>query len=243
MTLDLLQYVSDFHISLTKPCELARDNLMKTRYDKKTASQKFEPGDKVLVLLPIAGKPLQARYIGPYVVNKSKSENNYILITPDRCKDKEFCHINAVSLHPRGENDVCEHYSLSDTSKLKNSDILKDLDFKLTYLLPSQRQDLKRLIYNFQHFFPGVPTRTNLIFHDATPVKQHFYQFNPIKQKALQDKIIFLRMTLLNQVRVIGVHHVSLSQSLMKPIVYVQTTGELMLQSPTPFLLPTWMTA
>ena len=53
--------------------------------------------------------------------------------------------VNAVSLHPRKENDVREHSSLSDTSKLKNSDILKNLDSKLTHYLPSQCQDLKGL--------------------------------------------------------------------------------------------------
>ena len=75
-SLNLLQYVSDFCTRLTKACELARDNLKKTqkstktRYDNKIISRKFEPGDKVLVLLPIPGKPLQARYFGPYVVKE-----------------------------------------------------------------------------------------------------------------------------------------------------------------------------
>ena len=121
-----------------------------------------------------------------------------MVITPDRRKDNQLCHVNmlkpyfernsqekthlvnAVSLHPREENDLSEHSTPSDTTKLKNSVILKNLDLKLTHLLPSQRQDLKRLTYDFQHLFPDVPTRTNLIFHDvdagdATPVKQHPY--------------------------------------------------------------------
>ena len=79
-----------------------------------------------------------------------------MVITPDRRKDNQLCHVNmlkpyfernsqekthlvnAVSLHPREENDLSEHSTLSDTSKLKNSDILKNLDLKLTHLLPSQ---------------------------------------------------------------------------------------------------------
>ena len=184
-----------------------------TRHDKKTVSWKYEPGDKIL-LLPIPGKPLQARYFGPCVVKERKSENNCVVVTPDRCKDKELCHINmlkpyfernsqvkthlvnAVSLHPREENDVCEHSSLSDTSKVKNPDILKNLDSKLTRLSPSQHRHLKRLIYDLQHLFMDVPIRTNLIFHDvdvghATPVK-HPYRFNPMKQKSLQDEIDYL---------------------------------------------------
>ena len=87
-------------------------------------------------MLPIPGEPLQARYFGPYVVKERKSEKNYVVITPDRLKDKQLCHINmlkpyfernsqvkthlvnAVSLHPGEENDVSEHSSPSDTSKL-----------------------------------------------------------------------------------------------------------------------------
>ena len=37
------------------------------------------PGDRVLSLLPIPGKPLQARYYGPYTVDKKLSDVNYIV--------------------------------------------------------------------------------------------------------------------------------------------------------------------
>ena len=61
--LNLLQYVSDFHTTHTRDNLKKTQDLMKTRYNK-TVSWKFEPSDKVLVLLPIPGKPLQARYLG-----------------------------------------------------------------------------------------------------------------------------------------------------------------------------------
>ena len=71
-SLTLLQYVSDFrsHTGLS----IAQDNLkfqksMKDRY-KYTTECTFTPADKVLVLLPIPGRPLQTRYFGPYVVEK-----------------------------------------------------------------------------------------------------------------------------------------------------------------------------
>ena len=65
--LNLLQYVSDFRNRLSRACEVARSNLrtspskMKARYDNHVIDRKFEPGDKVLALLPIPGRPLQAR--------------------------------------------------------------------------------------------------------------------------------------------------------------------------------------
>lgn len=78
-SLNLLEYVSNFRTRLTKACNLARKNLksaqnrMKQNYDKNSVTRKFQPGDKVLAFLPVSGKPLQARYSGPYVVEKRES--------------------------------------------------------------------------------------------------------------------------------------------------------------------------
>ena len=61
--LNLLQYFSDFRNRLSRACEVARSNLktvqgkMKARYDNRV-DRKFKPGDKVLALLPIPGRPL-----------------------------------------------------------------------------------------------------------------------------------------------------------------------------------------
>ena len=74
--LNLLQYVSDFRNRLSRACEVARFNLkksqgkMKARYDNHVIDRKFKPGDKVLALLPIPGRLLQARYFGPYTIDK-----------------------------------------------------------------------------------------------------------------------------------------------------------------------------
>ena len=75
-SLNLLQYVSDFKDRLSKACEAAWTNLksaqrkMKRWHDENAKERKFMPGDRVLALLPIPGKPLQARYYGPYTVDK-----------------------------------------------------------------------------------------------------------------------------------------------------------------------------
>ena len=100
-SLNLLQYVSDFKNRLSKACEAARSNLnssqskMIMHYDENAQDRNFELGDKVLALLPIPGKPLQARYYGPYTVDKKLSDVNYIVNTPGRRK-KQLCHINML---------------------------------------------------------------------------------------------------------------------------------------------------
>ena len=95
--LNLLQYVSDFRSKLLTVCEAAKSNLkkaqgkMKQNFDKNTKERSFKSGDKVLAHLPIPGRPLQARYFGPYTVEKKASDLNYIITTPDRRKQKQLC--------------------------------------------------------------------------------------------------------------------------------------------------------
>ena len=69
---------------------------MKKHYDVKTSERKFKIGDKVLALLPINNSPLQARYFGPYVIEKKLSDLNYVVTTPDRRKKSQLCHINML---------------------------------------------------------------------------------------------------------------------------------------------------
>ena len=40
----------------------------------------------MLVLLPLPGHPLQARYHSPYVVERRVGTVDYVMITPDRRK-------------------------------------------------------------------------------------------------------------------------------------------------------------
>ena len=171
-SLNLLQYVSDFRTKLTRACELARANLvsaqksMKARYDLDSVERKFEPGQKVLALLPVPGSPLQARFFGPYVVEKKLSDLNYVLVIPDRRKQRQLCHINMVKEYVDRSNSTTVHLvsanvakletdetvdnfkenaDLPGTARLKNSDVLQDLNSKLSHLSQSQRQDLEHL--------------------------------------------------------------------------------------------------
>ena len=61
------------------------------------------------------------------------------------------------------------------SSKLQNSDILKALDKKLSHLDSVQRKELKQLIHEYEHLFPDIPTRTDIIYYhmnveDSQPV-------------------------------------------------------------------------
>ena len=100
--MNFLQYVSDFRSKLLKACEAAElilkstQDKMEQNYDKNTIERSFKSRDKVLALLSVPGRPLQARHFGPYTVEKNASDLNYIITTPDRRKQKQLCHINML---------------------------------------------------------------------------------------------------------------------------------------------------
>ena len=225
--LNLLQYVSDFRNRLSRACEVARSNLktsqgkMKARYDNQAIDRKFKPGDKVLALLPIPDRPLQARYFGPYTIDKKTSDLNYIINTPGRRKNKQMCHVNMLKQYFGRDSSISKPITVVNTVpqesnvsepevnsdfidksdpgpyKLENSDILRNLNNKISHLEPSEQEELKQLIHEYEHLFPDIPTRTDKIYHDvivedSKPIKQHPYRMNPLKQKYLQDEVKYL---------------------------------------------------
>lgn len=54
------------------------------------------PGDQVLVLMPVIGSPLQARYSAPHTVMEKLSDQNYIVATPGCRTRKQLCHVNLL---------------------------------------------------------------------------------------------------------------------------------------------------
>ena len=80
--------------------------------------------------------------------------------------------VNVISSVPQNQSEMnckemnCEEMNFHKTdptwSKLQNSDILKDLDKKLSHLDQTQRDELKMLILEYD-----IPTRTDQIYHDV----------------------------------------------------------------------------
>ncbi|KAJ8039219.1 hypothetical protein HOLleu_16866 [Holothuria leucospilota] len=123
----LLDYVSRFKDRLHGACELAQENLrhsqkkMKAWYDKTTVKREFKPGDKVLVFLPVSGQPLQARFQGPYVIERKVSDTDYVILTPDKRKSKRVCHINMMKkYYEREDCDMSKDESVHDLNSNTN---------------------------------------------------------------------------------------------------------------------------
>ena len=83
------------------------------------------------------------------------------------------------------------------TTKLNNSEILDNLDLKLSHLSKSKKQEIIALLSEFSHLFPDTPSRTDMIEHDidighTIPIKQHAYRCNPIKLRQVNKEIDYM---------------------------------------------------
>ena len=114
---NLRQYVNGFRHRLYMAGQLAKQNLeksqrkMKHLYDRQSERRQFSEGDQVLALLPIVGSPFQAKFMGPYTVERQLSKLNYLISTPDRRKRNQLCHINLLKPYysrecPQNESEV-----------------------------------------------------------------------------------------------------------------------------------------
>ena len=164
-TESILIRVSDVRFKLQKANKFARENMkkaqcnMKTWHDKKARTRSFKPGERVMVLLPLHKSPLQVRFCGPFTVLEKINDVDYIMSTPGRRKSKHLCHTKMLKpYHDRQNLDggksaatvvPIDHESVEEPDsdeedqeviKLKNSDILNNLDQKLEHLPAPKRK-------------------------------------------------------------------------------------------------------
>ena len=221
---NVLDFVSEVKYKLHKACEMAQGNLceaqtkMKTWYDKKARERTFSPGDKVLVLLPFPGAPLRAKFSGPYTIDKKVNDLDYVVRTPDRRKSRRLCHVNMLKeYHERVEGakpvnlfqevvdekeSDCQFESPLNQEPgcspvLTNSEVLANLDAKVSHLDPSQQKDIIQLLKEYDYLFGDTPGQTSLTCHDvdvgnAKPIKQHPYRLNPKKLKQVRKEIKYM---------------------------------------------------
>lgn len=224
---NLLEYVSAFHNRLRRACEIAGENLKRTQtkmkvwYDRKARARSFDVGDQVLILLPVIGSPLEARFSGPYTVEEKVGHLDYIISTPERRKKKRLCHINMMKPYyaPNDQDQKSKthkhqvagcavvnsseaRYSTDQTVtepvvQLGNSEILANLDSYLSHLDPKERADVSSLLCEFESIFSDVPSETNVLEHDidvglAQPIKQHAYRVNPAKRVLLRNEVEYM---------------------------------------------------
>lgn len=99
---NLISYVLKMRDKLEELSSLAHSNKeqaqssQKTWYDRTARSRSFNPGQKVLLLLPSSESSLLAKWQGPYEVLRKMGPVTYEVAMPDRRKPRQVFHINLL---------------------------------------------------------------------------------------------------------------------------------------------------
>ncbi|KAK0145445.1 Retrovirus-related Pol polyprotein from transposon 297 [Merluccius polli] len=168
------------------------------------------------------GSSLQSRFSGPYTVDRKISDTDYVVHTPDRKRKSRVCHINmlkryfsrmselpqtpaapvmSVSMVPTqynlADDGLAEKSGLMPAARLRNSEVLGELENFLSHLSASARADITELIEDNLLLFSDHPSQTSVLYHDVDvgshkPIKQHAYRVNPTKRALMQQEVNYL---------------------------------------------------
>lgn len=95
-------YVLHMREKLESITQLAHKNSIKfdqrqrTWYDKKARARNFQPGAKVLVILPSDNSELLAKWQGPFEVVRKLGSTTYEIALPGQSRSKRVLHINLL---------------------------------------------------------------------------------------------------------------------------------------------------
>ena len=94
-------------------------------YDRNPKPVSYKEGE--LVLPPLIGKPLQAKFFGPYVIEKRIGEVDYVVRTPDRPtrKSKRVVHVNLLKKYIARVTDTPSPIAIVTVSQFSTLHALK----------------------------------------------------------------------------------------------------------------------
>lgn len=218
------EYINSLKLKMSKVREIALANMhksqskMKSQFDKKSKERSFKVGDKVLLYLPLFGKPLKSKYHGPYHVSQKLSKLNYVIETPDHKKSSRLVHINQLKPYfdrDPEEDPVClvctvevddpetvVHSSIpvpTPGGNPVNSVILNNFGQYFHDVTVDQQRDLKYILLEFPSVVNDSPGFCQTHYHDVKlndvnvrPIKQMPYRLSPHKKDILKSEIEYL---------------------------------------------------
>ncbi|KAI2645131.1 Retrovirus-related Pol polyprotein from transposon 17.6 [Labeo rohita] len=145
--------------------------------------REFQPGDRVMVLVPTSACKFLASWQGPYTVIKKIGPVTYRVRQPGKRQAEQLYHINLLKKWT-GNRDQLAALSLTDP-------VVVDTN---PHLSAAQKAELQHLVGQFSDVFSSRPGQTNIIQHDIrTPpgviVRQRPYQVLEARRQAIEEEV------------------------------------------------------
>ncbi|KAL0155309.1 hypothetical protein M9458_049572, partial [Cirrhinus mrigala] len=200
----IVSYILEMRERLNKYREEATVNLQQAQraqklwYDKNCRQREYQPGQKVLLLLPTSANKLLARWQGPYAITRKMGPVTYEVYHPDKGKDKQIYHVNLLKEWKERHCDTAKTALMVRQVSLEEDEDDKlaqeqQLNADIEYLPKQDQTQLLQLLTQFPQLLRQRPGRTTVIQHhihltDTTPCRQRPYRvpeslLMPLKQE------------------------------------------------------------
>ncbi|XP_070189025.1 uncharacterized protein [Littorina saxatilis] len=210
------EYVVDLRNRIEETCKLARQNLSAAAqkhaevFNRKTVRRQFQPGDKVLLLLPQKKNKLQLCWQGPFDVLEKKGESDYRIRIYGR---EKLYHANLLKLYRDRQNtadpsDVIPTVAVAVVEEteemispdrelplpcLEGEETVKDINLSAT-LTAEQRRQVLEIAERHERVLTDVPLQTPLAVFDMTvesakPVRVKQYPLPYAKVETIKEEV------------------------------------------------------
>ena len=159
----------------------------------------------VLVLQPLAGKPLSLKYVGPYKVLRKTSPVDYIVKCKGHSKVERNLYVNMlkpyftriefinVVMHEKKFDDYVDHSYFIKPNE--NVNLSKMCNAKLKHLDPSKQKQMKCIVDRYSSAISVTPGCTEsfkikiVLKRNAKIIKQAPYKMSPTTQDKLKKEL------------------------------------------------------
>jgi len=209
---NVVKFLLDLREKLRTCQELALDNAKdaqskaKVWYDRQARERSFDIGQMVLVLLPVPGKALHAKYQGPFKIIGKRGPVDYVIEMPNSRRKHRVCHVNMLKAYvPRDWQPLCLNTVINQSNVPFDSQD-HDLDFgpvtsntkdtfSLDHLPDRDREQLTRLLSQYPDIFNDNPGKTTLCTHKlelkpgTRPMRLSPYRVHPEKSEQIRKEL------------------------------------------------------
>ncbi len=184
-----IEHVRDMRQRIERVMPLVREHLVKAQeaqqrhYNRAAQPREFQPGDRVLVLVPTSACKFLAQWQGPYTVTEQVGPVTYRIRQPGKRKEEQLYHINLLK---RWEGTRAQLSALATIDP-----VVVDIS---TQLSAAQKTELQHLVGQYSDVFSPRPGRTNVLQHDVrTPpgiiVGQRPYRIPEARQHTIEEEV------------------------------------------------------
>ncbi|CAM5094227.1 unnamed protein product, partial [Eretmochelys imbricata] len=162
---NIIDYVLQMRERIARVTPIVWEHLEKaqeaqrTHYNHQAKVQQFQPGDRVMVLVPTAESKLSAQWQGPCEVVEPVGEVTYKVQQPGRQKQEQIYYINL--LKPWHQREACV---VAQETPIQGNNMQEQIRIS-TDLTPNQKKEVTEMINRYQDVFSTKPGWTTQAYH------------------------------------------------------------------------------